>query len=175
MAGYSDDATFTTWLTDNGYTLPSGAPSEAVLRQRGSVYVDATYGPRFRGTPTDGVTQERAWPRTGASVYGATVPDTDVPLAVIHASFMAAWAEANDEGVLEAIASGAQTIKRERVDVIETEYQDANRTAENMPYDPLAPSAITPILSRIDGLLKPYLVLADYGLGIWSIGPTSDC
>lgn len=173
MAGYSDDSAFSDWLSENGYTLPGGAPTSAVLRQRGSVYVDTTYGPRFRGTPTDGVTQERAWPRSGATVHGDAIDDDVVPLAVIHASFMAAWQEANDPGSLAAVASAAGIIRREKVDVIEQEYFDPARAMGNAPYDPLAPSANTPILTEIDGLLKPYLVLADRGVGIWSIGKTS--
>lgn len=174
MAGYGSDGDFQTWLSDNGYTLPAGAPSEAVLRQRGSVYVDATYGPRFRGKPTGGYAQERQWPRTGAVVNGETIPDDVVPLAVIHASFMAAWQEASEPGSLSAIASASDTIKREKVGPLETEYQDASRMQEGKPYDPLAPSATTPILTAIDGLLKPFLVLADFGIGVWSIGPGCD-
>ena len=67
MAGYGDDDGFQAFLTANGYTLPDGAPAAAVLRQRGSVYVDGTYSLRFSGSPTGGAAQEREWPRTGAT------------------------------------------------------------------------------------------------------------
>lgn len=68
MAGYGDDAGFEAWLTENGYTLPGGAPSGEVLRNRGAGYIDGVYGARFSGIPTGGLAQERAWPRAGA--YG---------------------------------------------------------------------------------------------------------
>lgn len=170
MAGYGTDQGFTDWLAGRGYTLPGTAPSEAVLRQRGSDYVDAVYGPRFWGTPTGGVSQERAWPRKNAEVYGEVVPDTDIPQAIITASYLAAWQEASEPGSLSVIASATDTIRREKVGPLETEYQGASRMQEGKPYDPLAPSANTPILTEIDGLLKPFLVLGDYGVGIWSIG-----
>lgn len=72
MAGYGDDEGFATWLAENGYTLPDGAPLPVVLRQRGSAYLDATYGPRFVGVPTD-PEQEREWPRTGATIFGTAL------------------------------------------------------------------------------------------------------
>ena len=41
MAGYGDDTGFAAWLADAGLSLPVGAPLPAVLRQRGSDYLDA--------------------------------------------------------------------------------------------------------------------------------------
>ena len=67
MAGYGDDSGLAAYLAAQGYVLPEGAATLAVLRQRGSDYLDGLYGAQFRGVPTDGVTQERAWPRTGAT------------------------------------------------------------------------------------------------------------
>ncbi len=177
MAGYGDDTGFHNWLSANGYTLPGGAPSPDVLRQRGSAWLDSIYGPRFKGTPADGVSQERAWPRTGAVVYGETISDDIVPLAVINASYLAAWSEASDEGSLSGgVTSSTGQIKREKVGPLETEYFSAKDTMKSDgPYDPLATPAGAPIILAIDQLLKPYLVLADFGAGIWSVGPTSDC
>lgn len=39
MSGYGSDQGFSDWLAAHGYVLPAGegAPTEAVLRQRGSV------------------------------------------------------------------------------------------------------------------------------------------
>jgi len=172
MAGYSDDATLQAWLDAYGYELPDGAPSLPVLRQRGSAYIDATYGARFKGLPTGGFEQERAWPRTGAVVNGFTIPSDMVPLAVIHASFMAAWQEANEPGSLSSgPSSAASTIKRERVEgAVEVEYQSAAKSAPNVPYDPYAPSAQTVTIPAIDGLLAPYLVLPVHRIGILSVG-----
>lgn len=79
MAGYGDDAGFTAWLTDYGYQLPTDPtpPSAAVLRNRGSNYIDAVYGSRFLGSVVDAA-QERQWPREGAIVNGKLLPSNVV-------------------------------------------------------------------------------------------------
>lgn len=165
MAGYGTDDAFATWLTSNGYSLPEGAPAPAVLRQRGSTYVDGTYGARFVGQPTGGYEQERQWPRSGAVVAGSSVPDGVIPLPVIHASYEAALQEAREPESLSLIGSAAERVKREKVDgAVEVEYQQAS--AEEFA------AAMTPIMTTIEGLLSPFLRGADpaVGVGIWSIG-----
>jgi len=170
MAGYGGDSAIAAWMEANGYSLPEGAPSLAVLRQRGSVYIDATYGPRFKGQATGGYAQERAWPRTGAVVGGSTIPDDVVPVAVEHASYRAAYQEAIAPGSLTSIGSAAGVVKRERVEgAVEMEYFEAKQQ-DGQPYDPLAPSTATPTIAEIDGMLAPYLVLPMAGLGVWSVG-----
>ena len=153
MAGYGDDAGFTAWLDVNGYTLPEGAPSAAVLRQRGAAYVDGLYGPRFSGIPTGGFSQERQWPRTGAYAYGQPIPGDTIPDAVIKASYAAAWQEASDPGSLSVFGSAATAIKRERVEgAVEVEYQTSSGgwSAESL----------SPVLTSVEGLLAPFLVPA---------------
>ena len=171
MAGYGDDAGLQDWLDGRGYTVPGAAPALAVLRQRGSDYVDATYGARFRGTPTDGITQERQWPRTGAKVFGAAVDSGVVPLAVINASYAAAWQEAQKAGSLFPSALSAdKKVKSQKVDVLQVSYQDGGEYPG--PYDPNKPESSTPVLAEVYNMLKPYLVLADYGIGITALGPS---
>lgn len=149
MAGYGDDQGFEDWLTANGHSLPESAPAPAVLRQRGSSYVDGLYGSRFVGTPTAGFAQERAWPRTGARVYGAEIPDSTIPSAIIEASYAAAWHEALNPGSLSAAASASGAVKRERIEgAVEVEYFEGSGSAlENA----------TVSLSTVEGLLAPFL------------------
>lgn len=162
MAGYGDDSGLADWLAANGYTLPSGAPTPAVLRQRGSDYIDGLYGPRFRGFPTDGVTQDRAWPRTGATAYGSSIADDLIPTAVINASYAAAWYEANNPGSLAVAASAAGAIKREKVGPLETEYFEGSGDAAG---------DATLKISTVEGLLAPFLIPgAVPGFGILSVG-----
>jgi hypothetical protein len=149
MAGYGDDAGFTAWLTANGHTLPSGTPAEAVLRQRGSVYVDGLYGRRFVGLPTEGYGQERAWPRTGAVASGGAVPSDVVPVAVEHASYAAALHEASNPGSLSAAASQAAAVKREKVGPMEVEYVAGSGDAA---------LDATVRLTEVEGLLAPFLI-----------------
>lgn len=149
MAGYGDDSGFNSWLSENGYVLPGDAPTPAILRQRGSVYIDGQYGSQFTGSPTGGFAQERAWPRTGATAYRASIPDDVVPTAVIQASYHAALYEAQNPGGLAVSATGTGNIKREKTDVLETEYFAGSG-------DALADA--TPTLSAVEGLLAPFLI-----------------
>lgn len=149
MAGYGDDAGFNTWLTANGYSLPVGAPSAAVLRQRGSGYIDATYGPRFYGVPTD-VSQERAWPRSGARIYGQALASDLVPNRVIDASYQAAYLVATNPGSLSRTVDTGAQVKRERVEgAVEVEYFEPGKTAAGF--------ITASVNSDIEGLLAPLI------------------
>lgn len=156
MAGYSTDEAFTAWLTANGYTLPVGSPIAAVLRQRGAVYIDGTYGLRFPGTPSGGAAQERAWPRTGATDrWGNVLEASAVPSRVIEASFEAAWAEASSPGSLSASGSTAARVKREKVEgAVEVEYQ-ASSSSSGLLAD------LTPMITTVEGVLAPLLAPAN--------------
>lgn len=151
MAGYGDDNGFASFLTENGLVLSGGAPAAAILRQRGSAYIDATYGARFSGTPTEGVEQERAWPRTAATAYGNPIATDAVPGAVIKASFFAAYAEAAKPGSLSVTATPGKQIKRQKVEGIEREFFESGTDAV---------AAATPLLSSVEGLLAPFLTRA---------------
>lgn len=150
MAGYGTDELFEAWLEANGYSLPDGAPTPAVLRQRGSTYIDGLYGPRFSGSPTGGFAQERAWPRIGACAYGSAISDSVIPDAVVQASYHAAYAEATSPGSLSASGSEASRVKRERVEgAVEVEYQSTSGE--------FSAASLTPIFTVIEGLLAPFL------------------
>lgn len=152
MAGYGTDAGFTAWLAANGYTNTSSL-APAVLRERGSAYLDGHYGDRFTGTPTDGIAQERAWPRTNAFAYGVAIDSTSIPSAVVNASYAAAWAEASAPGSLSVVGSAASAVKREKVEgAVEVEYhsQSGAWTAESL----------VPVLTVVEGLLRPFLTKA---------------
>lgn len=154
MAGYGDDAAFITWLAGYGYSLPEGAPSVAVLRQRGSAYIDGTYAARFPGTPTGGLAQERAWPRTGAeTTYGESIGAAVTPTAVVEASYVAAYYEAQNPDGLAVTATAAGAIKREKVGSLETEYFEGSGSAV---------ANATPVLSAVEGLLAALLTPTDF-------------
>lgn len=160
---YGSDSAFTAWLAINGLTLPAGAPDAAILRQRGSQYVDNTYGSRFWGVPTLGIAQERAWPRTGAKAYGQAIPDDVVPVAVEHASYAAAHQEAIKPGSLSVSGTANGAVKRKKIGPIEKEFFEGTG-------DVIADGTLK--LSAVEGLLAPYLkpesTLAS--LGLWAVG-----
>lgn len=140
MASYGSDNGLATWLTDRGHTLPAGALASAILRQRASDHIDATYGVRLVGDQ-------------------AVAP---LLTALENATYAAAWHEANNPGSLSVAASAAGAIKRERVDVIETEYFEGSGDAS---------ADATVRLSLVEGILAPYLrQIGVTGPLIYSIG-----
>lgn len=155
MAGYGDDTAFADWLTDNGFSLPVGAPTPAALRQRGSVHVDAH---DFPGVPTGGFAQERAWPRTGAEAYGETIPADTIPSAIVQASYAAGYFEAVNSGALTTNSSLDPQVKRkkERVEGVveeETEYFAATGATDET-------GAV--VVPMVEALLKPFLGCPDF-------------
>jgi hypothetical protein len=129
---------------------------------RASSYIDATYGARFSGVPTNAFAQPLAWPRAGVSVWGNAVPSTLVPTAVINAAYEAALIERVTPGSFSVSGSASSAVKREKVEgAVEIEYQTNSGawTVESM----------LPVLSSIEGLLKPFLRSAEAGIGIWVI------
>jgi hypothetical protein len=153
MAGYGTDAEFEAFAEAHGYVLPEGA-NIPVLRLKGSDYVDHTYGSKFPGTRTAGYAQVRAWPRTHAVLAsGETVPANEVPAAIITASFHAAWQEALAPGSLSGYGSPSSVIKRERVEgAVDVEYQTQS--------GPLTAESLAPVLTVVDGLLRPFLTIS---------------
>ncbi|TPN26621.1 hypothetical protein FKO01_25445 [Mesorhizobium sp. B2-3-3] len=154
MAGYGDDAGFTAYAAAAGYTVPAGSIPGA--RQRGSIYIDGTYGLRFPGQPTGGVEQERAWPRTGASVYGAALASDLVPQRVIDASYEAAYLELKKPGSLSVSFDPAKKVKRQKVEGIEREFFEAGAStgifASNAPVSSLIEGLLAPLIGPAVGL-----------------------
>ena len=158
MAGYGDDAGFASWIADNGLSLPAGSPAPAVLRNRGSAYVDATYGQRLTcSVRSNGPMQERAWPRAGHP----NVPSDVTPLAWVQASYRAGYLIATSGSLSQAI-SGEGRVQREKVDVIEQAFFD------NGPLKP--GEAVGTIDTEIDGMVSPFLCSLKSVLGIRAIG-----
>lgn len=116
------------------------------LRQRknGSVYT------MFGGVKATGRDQLLAWGRIGAcDIDGTPIPDGVVPIEVEHATYEAALRELVQPGYLSPDYVPAQVIKREKVDVLETEYMGASGGTEN-PQQPVA--------TLIRNIIAPLLV-----------------
>lgn len=163
MAAYGTDEGFTTWLAEQGHTLPGTAPAPAVLRARGSAYVDG-YEAYWTGARTGGVMQELGWPRAGAtSNCTIAVPDDVIPPAVTTASYRAAWLDAVTPGILagSTTAPGGR-VKRQKVDVIEREFFDDGKVQTGS-----GPAFID---SLIDGALRQFVCDSAGGAFVWSLG-----
>lgn len=165
MAAYGDDAGFQTWLDEQGYVLPGTAPLLAVLRARGSAYVDG-YEAQWTGYRTGGALQELAWPRTGARFNCVqAIPDNIIPPSIVNAAYRAAWLEAETPGILVGSSAGlGQRVKRERVEgAVDVEYFD-----DGKPGSSGGPSFID---SMIDGALRAFICDNSKGAAfLWTLG-----
>lgn len=163
MAGYGTDQGFTDWLTANGFTTPVSAPASAVLRQRGSAYIDSIYGGYICGYPTGGSSQERIFPVTGGFIGNLTLDPGAIPAAVVNASYRAAYLEAVRLGALSSTSTPGTRVKKQKAGPIEREFfEDAAATAGG---------GVAVIDSEIDGMMRPFLCLNDTSIiGIHSVG-----
>lgn len=148
MAGYGDDTKFTAWLAEQGYALPAGAAAPAVLRQRGSAYLDGTYEARLSGVRVLGLGQERAFPRIGAEAYCQAIPSGAVPVQWEHASYFAAYQEAIKPGSLSVGVARSGALKRKKIEGLEREFFEGSG-------DVVADATLR--LSAIEGLVAPFL------------------
>lgn len=163
MAAYGDDEGFEAWLAEQGLVLPDEAPTPAVLRARGSLYVDS-YEKFWTGQRAGGVTQELGWPRSGATVNCTmAIPDDVIPPAVITAAYRAGWLDAVTPGILNGSAGAAGSrVKRQKVDVIEREFFDDGKAEIGG-----GPSFID---SQIDGLLSQFVCDDSGAAFLWTLG-----
>jgi hypothetical protein len=124
---------------------------------RASAYIDGRYRKLmpsgvwqslFPGVKTEGRGQAREWPRTGATDYeDHPLPSDQVPAEIEQATYEAALRELAEPGSLSPDYIAATAIKRQKVDVLEIEYQAAADTSGGVPT--------RPVLTVVDELVAP--------------------
>ena len=139
---YADVAACSAWaVAYYGSSLNgNNADKEAAIR-RAVAYLDSL---PWKGARTYGRAQPLAWPRTGITEIGAN----EIPREVIFAQHVLARAEFQSPGVLTPSASRLG-VKREKVDVLEVEYDTS--TATGSIED--ARTIVTMAMDRLAGLL----------------------
>lgn len=156
MAGYGTDQGFRDYATAAGYVIPEGTTDAQITaaRQRGSLVIDR-YEPRFSGRRTGGFAQERSWPRSDAlTYYGEPIDLGVIPVAIVNASYEAAFLEMTNPGSLSPVVTGSAAVKREKVGQLEVEYQQSASGATAAELAALA----TPVVTVIEGMLWQFLV-----------------
>lgn len=144
---YGTEAELEAYALSTGQSLPSADLPAALVRA--TSYIDGKYGSRFSGKRAGGFEQDLAWPRIGAFLEGFPIPPDAIPKAVVNATYEAAIREARNPGSLSPDYVALQAIKREKVDVIETEY-----AVSATPSAADAQPVITVIDDMLAGLLK---------------------
>jgi len=98
------------------------ADKEAAIR-RAVTYLDSL---KWKGTRTYGRDQSLAWPRSGVTdCEGSAIASDEIPSELIFAQHVLARVEFQDEGALSPSVNLSGVVKREKVDVIEVEYDTA--------------------------------------------------
>ncbi|WP_024696153.1 DnaT-like ssDNA-binding protein [Pseudomonas syringae] len=125
---------------------------------RASAYIDGRYRKQlpsgvwvslFPGYKTDGRAQSLEWPRTDAFDYeGHSLPADEIPSEVERSTYEAALRELVTPGSLSPDYIASQTIKREKVGPLETEYAVGTDAA----------GSVRPVISIIDEMIAPVLV-----------------
>lgn len=127
-----------------GVTIPVGVTEQEQLLVKAMDYLGSREA-ELEGERTHPATQALPWPRIGATAYGQELPNDEVPIQAKNAQLAAAL-ESNGNDLLE---NTGQNVKREKVDVIETEY--FNGGAQSKGSYPAIDSALEPLLRSGSG------------------------
>lgn len=140
---YHSDLGNTEWTGDD-------SAKEAAAR-RATAYVSTAF--RYIGKRSQGRTQALAWPREGVlDSEGNEILNTELPQEIVDATCEAALYEIVNPNGLNLTITMTDRVKREKIDVIETEYADS----------PVSAEAARPVLSKLDNLLSAF-ILGDAG------------
>lgn len=143
--GYGTDEDLIIYWDGMGYDYSSIQTDTvlAQLRLQGSMYIDGTYERQFFGSRTGGLTQERAWPRTG--VMG--VDANEIPDPIVWASYEAAYIALTNPAYLNTSVVPNQRITEVKAGTAGVKYSDSGDTVTgSLRY-----------FGRIAGLLMPFL------------------
>ena len=99
-----------------GVTLPTDDTELEVALVKGNVYLNSLC---YYGEPVVAF-QGTSWPRTGVAIGSNEYPSDQIPQQAIDAQIVAAAYAAS--GDIYTVVDNDQRIKREKIDVIETEY-----------------------------------------------------
>ena len=117
---YVSAADATTYHTNRGNTAWTGtdAVKEAALR-KAAAYLDGHYRNRWKGCRVQTLIQPLEWPRESVVVQGGyTFPSNSIPQRLKDAQCELALRALSGDLATDA----ASNVKREKIDVIETEY-----------------------------------------------------
>lgn len=131
--GYVADRGIAGWTT-----LTTSDKQQALIKA--TDYLEATYRDAWKGNRIT-ATQSLSWPRSNVIVDGFLLPANAVPFAVEYSCIEMALRAASGETL---IADQGQRVKREKIDVIEIEYQDYSDPTQRYPF--------------VNKMLSPYLL-----------------
>jgi len=119
--GYTTDNDFIAFALARGVTVTT--PNASIYLTKAFDFMEAQC---WKGQKTD-YTQANDWPRNGVYVDYVLLDSATVPIGIIKAQHVIALSIANG---FDPLATVERAVKREKVDVLEVEYQP---NASNAP------------------------------------------
>lgn len=150
MEHYGTEEGFVAYVEAMGYDIAT-SPSEEIVSGllRGSVYIDGKYRGRFSGWKTGGRSQEREWPRTGATdTAGEEIADDEVPVEIERATYEAAFRELENPGSLMPDYVASERVESEKVGSLAVSYATSIT---------MSAADAQPVIGMIDGILAPLI------------------
>lgn len=149
-AGLPNANSYASVLAADGYVADRGIAGWAALsttiKQQSLInatdYLEATYRSAWKGNRVS-ETQSLSWPRYNVVVDGFNFASNVVPTQVVNACIEMAIRASIGETLL---ADQGQRVKREKIDVIEVEYQDYSDPTQRYPL--------------VNRMVMPYLISA---------------
>ena len=136
---YVTEAELTTYAADRGIII-AGTASHLLLNSMDTIETRSYQGAKTLST------QPLSWPRTGVIANGISIGVNEIPVDLKTAQIVTALSI--DAGV-DPMGTISPAVKREKVDVIEVEYQDG---ASSRSYDPKINAYLAPFLAFGGGM-----------------------
>ena len=146
---YISDGDFTDYCTARGLSFPATAELREPLIINGLDYVDS-FRKRYQGSKVSSE-QELQFPRSGVQIDGFTLASDSIPTILKSAQAQAAFdGQAQD---LQSVQG--QNIKKEKVDVIEIEYQDGDGSRQKTSFTKVN-SFLLPLFKAVANVVVPF-------------------
>lgn len=158
-------------IVENADTYVTRADAIAYALRRGVVLPDteatdiqiikamdylAMFDTKWLGQQVNPATQYLAWPRSGVFIGFSHVafPSDDIPNQLIKAQCELVLQVNAGIDLMPTVSASAAFVKREKVDVIETEYSEAIALAllNELPNMPLVDAYLSPLLDQGGGI-----------------------
>lgn len=114
-----------------------------------STYIDGRYRSSFSGKKVGGRAQVREWPREGATdASGEVIPDDEIPIEVIQATYEAARRQIENPGSLTPDYVASERTQSEKVGDLAVTYASSGY---------MSAADVYPVIADIDMILAPLI------------------
>lgn len=145
---YNSVAEIRSYASARGYALPTDDVDVEKLAVQATDYLE-TFRKRYQGSRTDPANQSLQFPRYGVVLDGYIYVDSNVIPGELKLAHCQATVEAYENDLLP---NGSAKVKKEKVDVLEVEYQESSLSEVSFP--------------KVDALIEPLLKSGGWGINV---------